>query len=252
MYCFKKDYSYFYDLLYKNKNYNKEFTFIKKIIKKYLKNPKTFMDLGCGTGEYSKLMTKLGMEVLGVDASKHMLNIAKNKFNSDKKLKFLLCDINKLNVNKKFDIVSALFHILSYQITKNSMTKFFINSQKHLKKDGILIFDFWFKKGVINLKKPLKYRKVTNKKFTVYRITRSKWFKKLDQIYDTHEMIVTNKKNNKTKIFIETHKMKFFTLEDIKNQLKKNKLKYLLSLDLSTNRKLTNNSWGALVVAKKI
>ena len=66
MYCFKKNYSYFYDLLYKNKNYNKEFTFIKKVIKKYLKNPRTFMDLGCGTGEYSKLMTKLGMDVESV------------------------------------------------------------------------------------------------------------------------------------------------------------------------------------------
>ena len=252
MYCFKKDYSYFYDLLYKNKNYNKEFTFIKKIIKKYLKNPRTFMDLGCGTGEYSKLMTKLGMEVLGVDASKYMLSIAKKKFNKDKKLKFILCNINKLRVNKKFDIISALFHILSYQITKKNIQSFFANSQKYLKKDGILIFDFWFKKGVLNLKQPLKYRNVTNKKFTVCRITRSKWFKKLDQIHDTHEMIVTNKKSKKKKFFKETHKMKFFTLEVIKKYLKKNRLKYLLSLDLTTNKKVTNNSWGALVVAKKI
>ena len=57
MLCFNKDYSKFYDLLYKNKNYSKEFLFIKKILKKYLRKPKTLMDLGCGTGEYSKLMT---------------------------------------------------------------------------------------------------------------------------------------------------------------------------------------------------
>ena len=32
------------------------------------------LDLGCGTGAYSKLMTNLGLEVIGVDKSKHMLN----------------------------------------------------------------------------------------------------------------------------------------------------------------------------------
>lgn len=252
MYCFDKNYSHFYDLLYKEKKYSKEFSIIKKVIKKYLNNPKTLMDLGCGTGNYSKLMTNLGMEVLGVDASVHMLKIAKKKYKMNKKLKFIHCDINNLKIYKKFDIISALFHILSYQTTKKNILKFFANSQKHLKKNGILIFDFWFKDGILNLKLPLKCRKVTNKTFTIYRITRSNWLKNLDQIHDTHEMIVINKKNNKTKIFKETHKMKFFTLEVIRKYLKINKFKYLLSLDLSTNKPVTKNSWGALVVAKKI
>lgn len=252
MYCFDKNYSYFYDHLYKEKKYNKEFSIIKKVIKKYLNKPKSLMDLGCGTGNYSKLMTDLGMEVLGVDASAHMLKIAKKKYKMNKRLKFIHCDINNLKIYKKFDIISALFHILSYQTTTKNILKFFANSQKHLKKNGILIFDFWFKDGVLNLKHPLKRRIVTNKTFTIYRVTRSNWLKKIDQIHDTHEMIVINKKNNKTKIFQETHKMKFFTLKMIRKYLKINKFKYLLSLDLSTNKPVSKNTWGALVVAKKI
>ncbi len=252
MTCFAKDYSNFYDLLYKNKNYNKEFSFIKKILKNFLKNPKTLIDLGCGTGKYSKLMTDLGLEVHGIDNSKHMLNIARKKYKANKKLKFTYSDINNLNIKKKFDIVSALFHILSYQIKKNNIKKFFQISQKLLKKNGILIFDFWYKDGVLNLREPLKCRNVENKNFKIYRITRPKLIKKLDQIHDEHEMIIINKKNKKVKIFKETHKMRFFTIKTIKKYLKSNKLKYLISLDLSTSRTVTKNSWGALVVAKKI
>ena len=252
MYCFSKDYSNLYNLLYKNKNYNKEFLFIKKILRKFLSNPKTLVDLGCGTGEYSKLMTNLGLEVIGVDKSKHMLNIARKKYKKNKKLKFVHSDIKNLNIKKKFDIVSALFHILSYQTQNKNIKNFFEVSQKLLKKKGILIFDFWFKDGVFNLREPLKFRNVENKNFKVYRITKPKLIKKLDQIHDVHEMIVINKKNKKVKTFKEIHKMRFFTIKTVKKYLKSNKLKYLLSLDLSTEKAVTQNTWGALVVARKI
>jgi 2-polyprenyl-3-methyl-5-hydroxy-6-metoxy-1,4-benzoquinol methylase len=73
MSCFSKDYSNLYDLIYKKKKYKKEFFFIKRIINKYLKSSGNILDLGCGTGNYSNLMTKLGLQVVGVDKSEHML-----------------------------------------------------------------------------------------------------------------------------------------------------------------------------------
>ena len=161
-------------------------------------------------------------------------------------------NINSLKTFQKFDIISSLFHILSYQTNKKNIYKFFLNSQKNLKKNGILIFDFWFKPGVLNLRIPLKYRKIENKKLSIHRITRSKWFKNLDQIHDEHEMIILNKKNKKIKIFKETHKMKFFVMKDIKKYLKLNNMKFIESFDPSNNKPLTNQSWAALVVAKKI
>ena len=59
MECFNKDYARVYDILYNKKNYNKEFYLIKKIIKKYSNKPRSLLDLGCGTGQYSNLMTSL-------------------------------------------------------------------------------------------------------------------------------------------------------------------------------------------------
>jgi SAM-dependent methyltransferase len=252
MSCFNKDYSNLYDLIYKKKKYKKEFFFIKRIINKYLKSSSNILDLGCGTGNYSNLMTKLGLQVVGVDKSEHMLSIARNKYKKNRKINFFNSSIQNLNLKKEFDIVSALFHILSYQTTSKDIRKFFLNSRNHLKKNGLLVFDFWFKKGVLNLKLPLKTLTVENNKYRLHRITKPKWFEKKDQIHDFHEMIVINKKSKKTFEFKEVHKMRYFQLSAIKKYLKVFNFKYLLSLDLMTNKFPDKNSWGALVVAKKI
>jgi malonyl-CoA O-methyltransferase len=50
------------------------------------------LDVGCGTGRYSYIATKLGAEVIGIDFSSRMLAIAKKKV---PKAKFARCDITK-------------------------------------------------------------------------------------------------------------------------------------------------------------
>ena len=248
---FKKNYSEFYDTLYLKKNYKREFNLIKNLIRKYLKEPKSLLDLGCGTGKYSYLLTKLNLKVVGLDRSRFMIKIAKKKFYKNKKISFINSDLRNFKTKKKFDIISALFHILSYQIKNRDIDKFFYNSNKILKKNGILIFDFWYKKGVLNLQQPNKFIKIIYKNKLILKLTKSDWFKNLDIIHDNHDMIIFDNKKL-IKSFKETHKMRYFDLHFIKSKLKVNKFKYLNSIDLNTNKFPTKTSWGALVFAKKI
>ena len=252
MASFKKDYSKIYDLLYVNKDYKKEYSIIKGLIKKYLKEPKQLIDIGCGTGKYSNLLTKMGLDVVGLDKSSFMIKEAKNKYKRNKRLSFIKSDLKTLNTKKKFDIVSSLFHILSYQITNKDIEKFFKNSYKILNLNGIIVFDFWFKPGVLNLKQPNKFRKVVTKKNIIVRLTTSNWYRNYDRINDMHELLVFNKKKKLQENFTETHKMRYFDLNFIKKRLKKNKFQFLSCVDIATNKAPTKNSWGALVLAKKI
>lgn len=72
-------YSQYYDLLYQNKNYKKEVDYVDNLIKSYLKNPKTLLDMGCGTGRHAELFCEKGYIVHGVDISKNMLKIAEER-----------------------------------------------------------------------------------------------------------------------------------------------------------------------------
>lgn len=247
---FSENYSKYYDLIYSKKNYKKETHLIENILKKYaLKNNK-LLDMGCGTGKYSDLLTRKGFEVTGIDKSYHMIKIAKRNFYKNKKVKFLNSNLLKFNTKKKFDIISALFHILSYQINEKKINNFFKNSQKLLVKNGILIFDFWFLPGVINLKQPNKFREIKKKSLKILRTTSSRWLKNINRIDDLHEMYIF--KNKKLILnFSETHKMRYFDLKFIKKKLTIHKFKFLKCIDIDTGRFPTNNSWGALVIAKK-
>ena len=87
-----KKYASLYDLIYKNKNYLKEVNFLTKQFKKEDKKAKKILDLGCGTGQYTYLLSKKGYEVTGVDISKPMIEIAK-KNTKQKKISILFIRI---------------------------------------------------------------------------------------------------------------------------------------------------------------
>jgi len=102
-------YSQYYDLLYKDKNYNKEVEYIEKLIKKNCNNAKTVLDMGCGTGRHAELLCDKGYIVYGVDLSEDMLIIAeKRRKGKEEKLFFIHSNIQELNV--RFRLVINRFN----------------------------------------------------------------------------------------------------------------------------------------------
>ena len=71
-------YAKYYDLLYKNKDYNKEADYISRFIKKYKPDTKTILDLGCGTGRHDLHLSVKGFDITGVELSEDMYSAAVN------------------------------------------------------------------------------------------------------------------------------------------------------------------------------
>ena len=93
------------------------------------------LDIGCGGGLLSEPMTRLGAKVIGIDASKKNIEIA--KFHSKKnklKIDYFCKSPENLKNKKKFDVV------LNMEIIEHvENVNFFINaSSKLLKKNGIM------------------------------------------------------------------------------------------------------------------
>jgi SAM-dependent methyltransferase len=98
---------------------------------------KKVIDLGCGTGRISKILSKRGAEVYGIDISKEMINIAKKE---DLKSKYFVGDISnlpKILKKNKFDLALALLVFL--YLDKKKMQKSLIEISKILKKGSTLI-----------------------------------------------------------------------------------------------------------------
>jgi len=93
------------------------------------------LDVGCGGGLLSEPMSRLGAEVMGIDASDKNIEIAKFHAKKDNlKIKYLCASPEKLNTNVKFDV------ILNMEIVEHVKdVDFFLQScSKLLRKNGIM------------------------------------------------------------------------------------------------------------------
>jgi 2-polyprenyl-6-hydroxyphenyl methylase/3-demethylubiquinone-9 3-methyltransferase len=105
-----------------------------KISSKPFKNIK-ILDIGCGGGLLSEPMCRLGANVVGIDASKKNIEVAKFHAQKSKlKIDYRVASPEKLNTNVKFDV------ILNMEIVEHvENIDFFIKeSSKLLKQNGVM------------------------------------------------------------------------------------------------------------------
>ncbi len=132
MYEYEKMAKY-YDLFYSQKDYQKETTFLKDI----LKNRKKVLDVGCGTGMHMHLLEEAGYDVTGLDLSKSMLDIAKTR------VKGSLFSANLLDFtsSNKFDAIISMFAVFNHLTSYEEMEKGLLNLYGLLNTKGVLIID---------------------------------------------------------------------------------------------------------------
>ena len=135
-----RDLAKYYDLIYSWKNYKKEALKVRSLIRKYKRSDgKELLDVGCGTGRHL-LYLRRWFSCTGVDASGEMLKVAKK---SVKGVHFKKADMTKMNLNKKFDIITSLFSAIGYAKTYGDLERAIKNFSRHLKKGGLVIVEAW-------------------------------------------------------------------------------------------------------------
>jgi 2-polyprenyl-3-methyl-5-hydroxy-6-metoxy-1,4-benzoquinol methylase len=123
----------FYDKFYERKNYVKETVFLKK----FLKDKKEILDVGCGTGVHMAILEDNNYYVEGIDINQKMLEIAKQRV----KGKLYNQNILKLNINKKYDAIISMFAVINHLKDLDELKIALLNFSKHLNEDGIIVID---------------------------------------------------------------------------------------------------------------
>lgn len=107
-------------------------------------NPKykeRILDLGCGSGQLTKLISKSGASVVGIDNSKEMISAAKKKYPD---LHFLVKDATNFQFEKPFD---AIFSNAVLHWVRNCESAI-LSMRKNLKIGGRLVVEFGGKGNV--------------------------------------------------------------------------------------------------------
>jgi SAM-dependent methyltransferase len=151
---FEKIYSKYYDVLYIDKDYEKECDFIVEVFKRYSSfKPVKILDVGCGTGGHLIPLARRGYEAVGVDKSEWMIDIAKKKIcKYNLPARVLVADVLDFNLDEKFDACIAMFAVINYIVQTDDLIKAFKNIRGHLKPGALFIFDYWYGPAVLTIK----------------------------------------------------------------------------------------------------
>lgn len=133
----------YYDSLTANIDYVKRGEYFHRIIEKYRKTDgNLLLDLACGTGSISEAMARLGYDVMGIDYSEEMLNMAMNKkFDSGLDICYLCQDMRQLDLYGSPDVTICALDSINHLDSLEDVRKVFRNIAFFSVPDGLFIFD---------------------------------------------------------------------------------------------------------------
>lgn len=101
------------------------------------------VDLGCGTGTMAELMYGMGYDMIGVDLSEAMLNVAmRKKEASGSEILYLCQNMRELELYSTVGTVYSVCDSLNYILEEEELLTVFSLVNNYLYPGGIFIFDF--------------------------------------------------------------------------------------------------------------
>ena len=131
-----------YDRLNADLDYEKWADFIEACFKRYLKtSPELVLDLACGTGTMTRMLSARGYDMIGVDGSADMLSEAYACGTGEGKILYLCQDMRDFELYGTVGAVTCCLDSINYLLTEEDLEKTFSGVHNYLDPDGLFLFD---------------------------------------------------------------------------------------------------------------
>ena len=136
------DFSCYYDLLTDNVEYKKRAEYFCRLLSMCGINGGILLDLGCGTGGMSFEMADRGFDVIGVDSSVGMLNVAQQKmFEREKRILLLNQNMQEIDLYGTVDCAICVLDGINHLENIDEVKKTFEKVSLFMNKGGVFAFD---------------------------------------------------------------------------------------------------------------
>lgn len=247
-------YSQYYDLLYKDKDYVGESSYIHSLIEEYNSGTKKILEFGSGTGIHGNILGSLGYRVYGIEKSQSMIDLGESPNSFSRKSKNFSCflgDCQSTYLGNDFDTAISLFHVLSYQTKDEEVMAFLKNVQKQLRTRGIFIFDYWYAPAVWEIGPTLRIKKVANTDLSITRIAEPECFEEKNIVNVHYQNFIENLSTKSISKIEEIHKMRAFNNEEIIQFSTRAGFSLLHTEEWMTSLTPGNNTWGVCSILQK-
>ena len=131
-----------YDLFMDNIPYEEWCEYLHGLLKKYGIDDGLVLELGCGTGSMTELLAEAGYDMIGVDNSADMLEIAMEKREeSGHDILYLLQDMREFELYGTVRAVVCVCDSMNYITDDDGLLEVFSLVNNYLDPGGVFIFD---------------------------------------------------------------------------------------------------------------
>ncbi len=206
------------------------------------------VDLGCGTGTLTELMYRKGYDMIGVDLSEAMLNLAMaKKEESGSEILYLQQDMRQLELYSTVGTVFSLCDSLNYILEEEELSEVFSLVNNYLFPGGLFVFDF----NTVH-----KYRDVIGE--STIAETREDCSFIWENFYDPEEEIneydltvFVREEGEYFRRFTETHLQRGYTPEQMTRLVEGAGMAVVEIRDADTGKEVTEESQRVYVVARE-
>ncbi|HWA70552.1 MAG TPA: class I SAM-dependent methyltransferase [Rhizomicrobium sp.] len=250
------NYSRYYDLLYRDKDYAREVDFIAGLLKRHGVARGALRELGCGTGKHALLLAEQGHVVHGVDLSAEMLEqaqarVAKAPADVAARLAFARGDARDFFDGRSFDAVLSLFHVVSYQRSNDDLIAMFRNVAASTKPGGLFLFDYWYGPAVLTERPAVRIKRMESDEIAVTRMAEPVLHINRSQVDVNYQVFIRDKVSGAVEEVRETHVMRYLFAADIDMLARATGFEILESVEWLTGQAPGAGTWGVCSVLRK-
>ena len=239
-----------YDTFMDNVPYEEWAEYLLKVLEQYGIKDGLVLELGCGTGTMTEILNDRGYDMIGVDNSEDMLEIALDKrVESGKDILYLLQDMREFELYGTVRAVVSVCDSVNYITEESELEEVFRLLNNYLDPGGIFVFDF---------NTEYKYQKILAD--NVFAEDRDECSFIWDNYYDEEEKINEyeltlfvrcGKEEDVYRKYQEIHFQRAYTLSEMKVLIERSGLTFLNAYDDYTKEAPTEESERIVVVCRE-
>lgn len=242
-------YSCYYDLLYRDKDYSGEVRFVTDLLERYGNGGDSILELGCGTGMHASLLAGQGYRVHGIDMSETMLAQARSRQSGlpdavSSRLDFSPGDLRALCLEREFDTVLSMFHVMSYLTDDADLSSAFATARAHLREGGIFIFDCWYGPAVLRELPATRVKRFEDDRIEATRIAEPLMHANRNRVDVHYEILIREKSSNRLETVRECHPMRYLFFPEVESLFRNAGMKLVFSCEWMTGKEPGLDTWG--------
>lgn len=238
-----------YDMFMDNIPYEEWCRYLHQLLEKYGIRDGLILELGCGTGSMTELLAAKGYDMIGVDNSMEMLEIAMEKKDaSGHNILYLLQDMREFELYGTVRAVVSVCDSMNYITDEEDLLEVFRLVNNYLDPGGIFIFD---------LNTIYKYQEVLGERVIAENRKESSfiwenWYDEEEQVNEYDLTLFIENQEGLYEKYEETHYQKAYSLECITGLLQEAGLKVEAIYDAFTFDAPREDSERVYVAAREM